>query len=446
MTGGRLTVNDTMLKKMTALLLVIAGLGLHGAVVSAATTDSVGQYDRHLHDLRQIVYELEIVEITDSESFRAGLLDVESRIGPAGEAVLRVLVDPSMMQFLRGVAQSLRIELGRETASSQRVASPWLVTAIGRSAGLRVVQQETIVFRDERTLYNTVHGIDLRVTPLRFDEAKARVLSTITVETFSGESQLETELWVGAAEPELIAVLEQQGQYVNNRWLRHASGAERRYYALYVTARPAADMSAASVVAVGSVRGLGDLLWTRRMPPRTGWVDVAFGLRSPSGVSVNWTGWATHMWRWSLTVDEHAQPGRHELATERLLWRDEWSQLLLGLHVLNYPGTEGAGLFAAVSLSEQLALSPRFRIGAGYAPLVYSIDTGALARDIWWANVEYGQRSAIRIGYRSDVEQRLQATWRLPLSNKTSLQLSYNTEGRGTPGMFSLGLHWAFSQ
>lgn len=446
MTGGRLTVNNTMLKKITALLLVIAGLGLHGAVANAAATGSVGQYDGHLHDLRQIVYELEIVEITDSESFRAGLLDVESRIGSAGEAVLRVLVDPSIMQFLRGAAQSLRVELSRDTASSQRVASPWLVTAIGRSAGLRVVQQETIVLRDERTLYNTEHGIDLRVTPLRFDEAKARVLSTITVETFSGESQLETKLWVGAAEPELIAVLEQRGQYANERWLRHASGTERRYFALYVTARPAGDTSAASVVAVGSARGLGDLLWTRRMPPRTGWVDVAIGLSSASGVSANWTGWATDKWRWSLAVDEHARPRHHDLATERLLWRDEWSELLLGFHFLNYPGTEGAGLFAAVSLNEQLALTPRFRLGAGYAPLVYSIDTGARARDIWWANVEYGQRSAIRIGYRSAVEQLLQATWRLRLSNKTSLQLGYNTDGRGTPGLFSLGLHWAFSQ
>lgn len=377
---------------MTRLFLVVSVVVLLGEATCLALSPSTGMVMADAArtfaspdpagDAGHVVYTLHIAEFIESQSLHGGVGD-------------------------------LTLPVVRERGGSHRSTSPWLISAVGRPADLRIVQEVTVVVDSEPGLHTTKTGLAVRFTPIQIDPVTERVLSAVAVAGMDDGSGVETELWVGA-EPVLAAMVEQTSRGLEKGLYRRTDHEHLTRYAVYVAARPVSQLSTDVAIGVRAFRSLGDPLSSPGPGSRADTAAVTVRHGSPPIATLTWRGWLSEAWRGTMVLPLSAG-GPVQLAAERLLFDET---MWLGFHTF-VPHDRGAAL-GAISVGERVAVSPRLTMGVGYAPIVYSFQDGEPRRAFWWVDAAYGERSAllIRYGYvlyETDGQPTVSLGWRWEL-------------------------------
>lgn len=396
---------------------------------------------------RQIVYEFEIVQLQEEESVRVGLTEAQGAIGAGAGLPWRVLTGPGALELAGALA--LGMEAGEETVTARRAASPWIVTTLGHTGLLRVVQEEKRLLSGARALLSLAEAVALRVTPLRVDEATGRVWTAVEVAAGSGPSHVSTELAVHGAESQLVAFLEQQVDRAQRDVFGAAEERTYRYYAVYITGRLVDEAPSQPLVGSGRVSDLSELFWPAAKPAtaRTASVAVDVSLHGPPyAVDMGWTDWFDGVRRFRLTTAHGAGHSHVALALEQAVRTDEQARLFFGVHVLHEAEVGSSAGFVAFSLSEERRLGAHLTARAGYAPLVYGLRDNGWASGFWWAALEVGQDAPLRLSYRFDRQPAWHATWQLPVGEATAIRIGYRTAAFRDPGTYTVGVRWAFAR
>lgn len=390
----------------------------------------------------QVAYSVDIVEIREDELFEFGLsIPPGSAPGSNGAATWQLWSREELPERAGTTLDMWWFQTATAHSSSRRVANPRIVTTFRRPGAVRVAQQEVYVAADSGRLVTTDDGIELQITPLRDDPETGDVLSIVTVRSLSEPTSIETELWVGAGAPRLVAVLASdswtQGKGLFSRGVR----TDRRYYAVYAVARATSGSVGPGPAAVARLRGLNEWLWPEgpRWWVRPSYAD--FAARVDGGFGLDY----------ETAVQFSGEGSQMRFAAGRLFgirhYRFVWqgvvasyaeSALMLGVHLDEK--------WSGVYFTEEIRLAPGLHAAAGYAPVVYRRREKSWGSPVWWAYIALGEKSVVRLDYRSAGTPTWEATWLQPIGRDWFFRATRRLGHDGQSGGWLFGLRVEFGR
>ena len=417
-------------------------------LVGAASVLDAAQATLEWHDspenFRQVGFQLEIIEITDRRAAAIGLLEASVALPSPTETFFSILADPSVLSLVTSIGlASLRWEAHNEDSQEVRISTPEIIAALKTTAVMRVVQEETRRIDDTNRFLDTVSGLEISLTAAHINRETQEILTQISMGS-PQRAQLETEVWLKPGEYKLIAVLEQQIDQHLARNLYQRMGKERRYLAVYASARPLRLAPSEPLVQPsGSLGGLDDLLWPAILPQ----VELE-GNFAELGISPgsDWQGrakvgaWVTDRAR----VEGSAVVGSDEtwvwLGAEGRLFKEDTR---VGTRITY---TDADGVRLSVGVSDRHEVEPGVIVLAGVHPIVFGLSDRAFELPLWWVEVRL-QEEKTGAHFRAGNEG-ASTRWELGFSYVVTRELlafaSFQSGFESGSGRFWVGVRWEF--
>ena len=237
-------------------------------------------------------------------------------------------------------------------------------------------------------LYERTRGLEITLTPLNIDLETDQVLTRLQLVS-PEQAEVNTELRLNPYEGTLVAVLEQTLDQRTRRTLYGRHGQERRFFAVYSSARPLGTAPAERQAApFGTLSGLDRLFWPEPVRDLVREPNQAVLAASPHADGMQRRLSAGAWLNERLRVDGELTAG----GEETWLWFGVESRVLdsdtrLGARV--HLGDAGGRI--SVGVSDWLEASPHVTISAGLHPIVYNLTEGQLDGAYWWAQAEFRQ-------------------------------------------------------
>lgn len=206
--------------------------------------------------LEQILYSLEIIDITDSVLSKNSLNKL-AYINLEEDREFNLIKRDELLETF-GDNFEAEIDAGREKKYSRSVFIPQIVVIPHHKGILRAAQEE--LFLDVETVDSIIYTnlFELIVEAKNsYDNEKNAVLTDLRLATGEGPTALETEVWIKKDKAYLLGVMENYREKTRNNIADAYSENKRRYFALYLSAGPAGILSLSDLSA--SLYGMNQL-------------------------------------------------------------------------------------------------------------------------------------------------------------------------------------------
>ncbi len=364
----------------------------------------------------QVSYVLEVLEIAETRATAVGLRSAALELPTPGQAALSLLYAPNVLSLLTStIVASLQLEAVQEDRRAARASTPEVITTLDQPAVLRVVQEEFVQRPALARNYEQTRGLEITLTPLNIDLETDEVLTQLRLSS-PEQAEVNTEVRLNPRGGTLVAVLEQTLDQRTRRTLYGRNGQERRFFAVYASARPLGTVPAERQAApFGTLSGLDRLFWPEPEREAVREPNQALFAASPHADGLQGRLSAGAWLNERIRVDGELTAG----GDETWLWFGAESSVLnsdtrLGARV--HFGDAGGRI--SVGVSDWLEASPHLAISAGLHPIVYNLTEGRLDAPYWWVQAELRQdRFSARLRAANEGSK---PTWRAGLGYQVS--------------------------
>jgi hypothetical protein len=318
--------------------------------------------------LDQILYSLEIIDITDSVLSKNSLNKL-AYINLEEDREFNLIKRDELLEIL-GDNFEAEIDAGRGKKYSRSVFIPQIVVIPHRKGILRAAQEELFLDVEsvDSIIYTNIFELIVEAKN-NYDNEKNAVLTDLQLATGDGPTALETEVWIEKDKAYLLGVMENYREKTRNNIADAYSENKRRYFALYLSARPAGILSLSDLSA--SLYGMNQLFLDSEIENNKSEILVKFNYENNShsklqdGLSLQGFIKNEKNTAISLNINETLS-NRHTLAllgkADNFMW--------LGAEII---ALEDDQYHLALKLMDEIDLK-FFKLSAAVNPLVYYFD------------------------------------------------------------------------
>ena len=340
--------------------------------VEAATLDSPEENNGESTNLEsnfthnQILYSLEIVELTEknlSKTKLERLAYLESSFGSDFNLIQREELTEIYGEEFESM---LEIQTGEE--SSDTIFIPQIVVVPFHIGVLRVAQEELLLDVESVDSIVYTNVFELKVEPRgAYNRDRKAVFTALDLQTGEGPTGLETEVWIEKEKPYLLGIMERYREKVEKDILGGGVETRKRYFALYLSARPAGILTLPDLSS--SLYGLNKLLDEPKIAFKENNVNLrlAYLNNVSSDYGLTLKGFIRQNDRTALTINiEDTLVKRHSLGIMGRSFDNMW----LGAEVI---ALENDDYKIALSLIDTVNFNG-LKFTAGINPLAYNFE------------------------------------------------------------------------
>ncbi|MFW5809175.1 MAG: hypothetical protein ACOCWN_01700 [Halanaerobium sp.] len=350
------------------------------------------KFDRQL-SVDHILYRLQIIDITTKNMSEFNLSRLEYA-AEESEREINLINREELMQIF-GSEFELELENVYEQEKDELILGPRILVAPGYPASMYVAQEDLFVDAEYTELETQTNTFELEVFPEGGFDEDNNLFTTVNVRTGEGTTGLETEVWIKAHQPHLLAVMESSKKEGVNRAAGKSSAQEKRYFALYLTARPVGVLTLPDIST--SLAGLEELFNDSELVKKEGSISLktAYLENEDSDYDFTLAGFYQNQlkWRTDFTINE-LLTDRHLIAITGHLYDNIW----MGIELIVLEEDE---VEVALILRDKVLVGP-FEIIAGINPLSYNFENDG--DNINWylkAKTLLGQNLNLALEYKS---------------------------------------------
>ncbi len=323
-------------------------------------------------NLTQVQIQLTVVDITEESNDKINLEKI-STAADTDDMYSFVRVGDTLEVLISEIINNITVNTEESVDKSLKIINPGLVTEIGTTGTLNISEEILSWRQGETTVTET--GFTAEFTPHRVS-SKGEIMTKVVFNTVNS-SLLSTTTWLKPEETELIGLLNMNTNKVSRSVVGKADLKQKRTYAVYVTARPAASG------AIAELGGLDQLIFIQHLP---------FNRFKPAYLQY-------------LSSDDLTQPdidlyfpGRENENVASLKTRKGTSYLELGLALSLFDGLtidnrmireDNDGMQLLIGLVDEVYLSESFKLKAGYYPLSFSVIDEQFTEQAGYAEIDY---------------------------------------------------------
>ncbi|RAK10617.1 hypothetical protein C8C77_10414 [Halanaerobium saccharolyticum] len=364
-----------------------------------AVTDSEEKSNLENHKLEKqasinhILYSLQVIDITRKNLSKVNLDRLQYYFEDSDQEFNLIYRD--QLVELLGDNFEILFDAAREAEKTELILEPKILVAPGHTATMYVAQEE--LFLDVESVDSIIYSnvFELELYPRNSFTEDDSVFTDINLKTGQGPTGLETEIWIKPNTPYLLGVMEDSRSEKIKKIMGNSWVMERRYFALYLSAKPAGILTLPDLSS--SLAGLGKIFTTAEITRNKGSVilKTAVEENDDKNHSFSLAGFYQNQlkWRTDFTINE-VLTGRNLVAVTGHLNDDLW----MGIELIILEEDE---VEVALKLRDKVVLGP-FIFTASFNPLSYNFEDD---RDgiTWYLKAEtvLGQNLNFALEYRS---------------------------------------------
>ncbi len=314
----------------------------------------------------QILYSLEIVELTERNLTSTNLERLaytENKSEPDFNLIKR-----DELTEIYGEEFETILDFRSERERSDTIFAPQIVVTPFHTGTLRVAQEELLLDVESVDSIVYTNVFELIVEPRgSYDRNKKAVFTSLDLQTGEGPTGLETEVWIKKETPYLLGIMERYREKVEKDILGGGTETRKRYFALYLSARPAGILTLPNLSS--SLYGLNRLIDEPEIILKENTVNLRLGYQEneSSDYGLSLKGFIKQNKNTAFTINiEEALVKRHSLGIMGRSFDTMW----LGAEVI---GLKDDDYKLALSLMDTVSFGG-LRFTAGVNPLVYNFE------------------------------------------------------------------------
>ena len=356
------------------------------------------EFERQL-SVDHILYRLQIIDITTKNMDKINLSRLEYSTEES-EQEINFIKSEELLELL-GSDFELELESVYEQEKEERVLGPRILVAPGYRASMYVAQEDLFLDAEYTELETYINTFELELFPRGAFDEDNNLLTTVYVRTGQGTTGLETEVLIKANQPHLLAVMESSKKEEIKKLGGKSSGEEKRYFALYLSARPVGILRLPDLST--SLAGLEKVFNNPEMVKNEGGISLktAYLENDDPDYDFSLAGFYQNQlnWRTDFTINE-LLTSRHLIAITGHLHDDLW----MGMELIMLEDREEDEVEIALKLKDRVFIGP-FNFSAGINPLSYNFENDRDSID--WnlrGETNLGEKLKFAIEYKSLVE------------------------------------------
>lgn len=323
-------------------------------------------YSEQNNSLNQILYSLEIVELTESSLSRSDLQRLAYTEGSIDSDFN--LIKREELNEIYGEEFEAILEFHSEKQRSDSIFEPQIVVTPFHKGVLRVAEEELLLDVESVDSIVYTNVFELIVEPLRaYDEKNNAVLTLLSLKTGEGPTGLETEVWIEKDKAYLLGIMERYQEKIEKNRIGGAEETRKRYFALYLSARSAGVLTLPDLSS--SLYGLNKLMDKQVIDKKESSINLSLAYLSSNSSEYGMTldGFIKSSNNFALTINiDEALVKRHALGVMGRTYQSLW----LGAEVIALKGDDYK---VALSLMDSVEFNI-FKLTAGVNPLVYDFE------------------------------------------------------------------------
>jgi hypothetical protein len=317
------------------------------------------------YSLKQILYSLEIVELTEKNLSRVNmqrLAYTESRLDSEFNLIKR-----EELTEIYGEEFELILNLHSEKYRSDIIFRPQIVVTAFHQGVLRVTEEELLLDVESVDSIVYTNVFELKVEPRQaYDNKNNAVLTLLSLKTGEGPTGLETEVWIEKDKAYLLGIMERYQEKIEKNNIGRAEETRKRYFALYLSARSAGILTLPDLSS--SLYGLNRLIDEECIDQKESSINLHLAyLNNSSEYGLTLDGFIKSSNNFALTIDiDEALVKRHALGLMGRSYKSLW----FGAEIIALDGND---YNAALSLMDTVEFNI-FKLTAGVNPIVYNFE------------------------------------------------------------------------
>ncbi len=379
----------------------------------------------HFSTTRQVVYELQIVEVVTMQHQHISLdeMKTERLIDPTNPE-LQIIYQADMLKMIGAhPLSSLSTLNNKQSTTSLTAMHPGVIVAVGETSRITLIEEG---YSTRQIIPPHGGSMQLSLSPIQVAEHNKQVLTQINLET-STNTQVNTEVWLTSEFTQPIALLYQQASSSQNRSFQTASASNERCYVLYIRAITMSELPSISTLKIGSLAGLSDIVWPEPDPlVKENHVKLLLSLDplGPDNINLRW--WLQDHLFFEILARPINTP-KYLIGLSKSLFNQG---LNVGIQIIHTPDSDSS---VALGVSDRVEISPNTALSAGYYPLAYCTKTGYSFQNYWWAQAEWRySRLLVTFHYEQDKErQQAQASLGYEVVDDNYVVLQYQVDQNG---------------
>jgi hypothetical protein len=225
----------------TLCLLTIILISLIFSAAVLAASDSQKEEIKSLKFERRpsvdhILYKLQIIDITTENMSKFNLNRLAYSTAES-EREINLIKREELLELF-GSEFELELENVYEQEKDEVILTPRILAAPGHRASMYVAQEDLFLDAEYTELESYINTFELELFPRGSFDQNNNLFTTVNVRTGEGNTGLETDVWIKAHQPYLLAVMESSKKEGTKNLSGRSLAAEKRYFAIYLTARP----------------------------------------------------------------------------------------------------------------------------------------------------------------------------------------------------------------
>ncbi|MFP4199354.1 MAG: hypothetical protein ACLFSO_07160 [Halanaerobium sp.] len=323
------------------------------------------KFDRQL-SVDHILYRLQIIDITTKNMSKFNLSRLEYA-AEESEREINLINREELMQIF-GSEFELELEKVYEQEKEELILGPRILVAPGYPASMYVAQEDLFLDAEYTELETYTNTFELEVFPEGGFDEDNNLFTAVNLRTGEGTTGLETDLWIRAHQPHLLAVMESSKKEEIKSLNGKNSAKEKRYFALYLTARPVGVLTLPDLST--SLAGLEKIFNDSELAKNESGIilKLAYDENSDNNYGISLTGFYQN--DFSLGLDFKI----NEILTNRntaAVMGNFYDNLWLGAELIY---TEAEELELALKLKDMVEIGS-LQLSASINPLSYNFDS-----------------------------------------------------------------------
>jgi hypothetical protein len=323
------------------------------------------KFERQL-SVDHILYRLQIIDITTKNMSKINLSRLEYSTEESEQEINLINREELLQVF--GSEFELELEKVYEQEKEELILGPRILVAPGHTASMYVAQEDLFLDAEYTELETYTNTFELEVFPrVSFDEEN-NLFTTIYVRTGQGTTGLETDVWIKAYQPHLLAVMESSKKEEIKRLSGKSSAEEKRYFAIYLSVRPVGVLTLPDLTT--SLAGLEKLFNKSVVVEKEGSIilKLAHDESSDNNYGISLAGFyqSDSNLGFDYKINE-VLTNRHTIAVMGNLYDNLW----LGAELIYFENDE---LELALKLKDMVEIGV-LKLSAGFNPLSHNFDS-----------------------------------------------------------------------
>ena len=312
-----------------------------------------------------ILYSLQVVDITGKNLSKTNLDRLQYSFEDTNQE-FNLMYRDELVEVL-GDNFEILLDTAREAEKRELVMEPKILVAPGHIATMYVAQEELFLDVESVDSITYTNVFELELYPRNSFSEESSVFTEINLKTGEGPTGLETEIWLKANTPYLLGVMENSRSEKTKKIMGNTSVVEKRYFALYLSAKPAGILTLPDLSS--SLSGLEKIFTVNEIVNNKGSLSLktAYKESSDSDYGFSLAGFYQNdlKWRTDFTINE-LLTNRHLIAVTGHLHDDLW----MGMEIIVLEEDE---VEIAFKLKDRVFIGP-FNFSAGINPLSYNFE------------------------------------------------------------------------